>query len=144
MGTISGTRLYPICIVQKSGLMGPDITLVMSMWLLTAMACSSDLPGGTGPTAVNGSTFQDALYSYCVIFIQSGMLARNLAYGPAGGACWGGKMPCSKKSFKSSASICQSPMTHQLHLRHWFEGWVQYLMGAMQIRMILYTIYGTV
>ena len=56
------------------------------MWVLTAMARSSDIPGCTGSTTGNGSASQDLLYSSCVIFIQSGMLARNLAYGPVAGA----------------------------------------------------------
>ena len=58
----------------------------MSIRLLTAMARSSDIPGGAGPTAGNKSASQDLLYSSCVIFIQSGMLARNLAYGTVAGA----------------------------------------------------------
>ncbi len=68
----------------------------MSVWKRTFRARSSDMPGGTGPTAGNGSASQDFLYLSCVILIQSGMLARKPAYGPVAGGRWGGTVSFSK------------------------------------------------
>ncbi len=60
---------------------GPDTTLLIHERVLpylygTFMALSSGMPGGTGPTAGNGSASQDLLYSSYVMLIQSGMLAK--------------------------------------------------------------------
>jgi hypothetical protein len=85
--SISGPICFHIGPDRKH--IGPDIRpdkiqviLIHEHVVAYLMAGSSDMPGGTGPTAGNGSASKDLLYLSCVILIQSGMLGRKLAYGP--------------------------------------------------------------
>ncbi len=59
----------PICVHIRFNIRPNIILLIMRVLLLTFMALSSGMPGGTGPTAGNGSTSQYLLYLSCVILI---------------------------------------------------------------------------
>ncbi len=99
---------------------------------------------GTGPIAGNGSYSQDLLYSPCVILIQSGMLARNLAYGPVAGARWEVKCPV-LRNLSIHQHLLKIPFaSHHLPLCHCLEQWVQDLRDAKLIKIISYPISGMI